>query len=181
MSDRLSLVLEEVDLLAAEATWVNARGPHFVIIHRWYQPGTDCLAGEEVAAVRFMFRGRDFQLELGVGPLILFDFAARNRWLPESASQLAARLNADAFATQHGAHSPTSRKQTRKFTHGTVKVYVERIREAMAVAFKEAGVNLDPYLVLTSESGYRLKATVEWVHLVDQRLIRSGRSRDESY
>jgi hypothetical protein len=181
MNDWLSLVVEEVDLLVAEAAWLNARGPHFVIIHRWQQPGTDCLAGEEVASVQFMSRGRDFQLKLGVGPLIQFDFMARNRWLPQSASQIAAGLNADVFSSQHGTNAPTSRKQTRKFTHGAVKVYMERIREAMALAFREAGVTLDPFLVLISEPGYRLKATVEWIHLVDERLVHFDRSRDEVY
>ncbi|HEV8414598.1 MAG TPA: hypothetical protein VGQ49_13465 [Bryobacteraceae bacterium] len=170
MSDRLSLVVEEVDLLVAEAAWMNARGPHFVIIHAWHQPGTDCLAGEQVAAVRLVFRGRAFQLGLGTGPLILFDFMARNRWLPQSASQLAAGLNADLFSMRHGSNAPKSRKQARRFTHTTVKVYVERIREAMALVFREAGANVDPYLVLISEQGYKLKATVEWIHLVDHPL-----------
>ena len=176
MSDRLSLVVEEVDLLIAEAERLNARGPHLVIIHRWQEPGNQCLAGEEIAAARFVFRGREFQLELGLGPLILLDYLARHRWLTSSASQLAAEINADIFGMHHGANAPKSRKQTRKFTHSSVKVYAQRIREAMALAFREAGVALDPFLVLISEPGYGLKASVEWIHLVDQRLLLSDRS-----
>ncbi len=179
MSDRLNLIVEEVDLLVAEAAWMNARGPHFVIVHHWQQLGSQCLAGEEVAAGRFVFRGREFELtKLGVGPLIELDFLARNRWRSRSASNLAAEMNADAFCMQHGSNAPNYRKQTRNFTHGSVKVYAERIREAMDVAFREAGANLDPFLVLTSEQGYRLKASVEWVHLVGERRIQSDRSRD---
>src|ERR1700693_6111743 len=107
---------------------VNERGPHFIIVHAWQAPGTFCSAGEEIAAVKFMARGRGFQLDIGVGPRILFDFMARNR-LPRGASLLAAGLNADAFSTLHGANSPTGRKRTRKaFTHSALKVYVERIR-----------------------------------------------------
>jgi hypothetical protein len=180
MSNRLSLVVEEVDFLIAEAARLNARGPHFVIVHCWQQPGSRCLAGEEIAAGRFVFRGRGFELErLGVGPLIVLDYLARNRWRPRSASQLAADLNADAFSVQHGANAPKSRKQTRKFTHGAVKVYVERIREAMASAFRQAGANLDPRLVLRSEAGYRLIASVEWIHLIDQRFIQADHSSSE--
>jgi hypothetical protein len=173
MSDRLDLVIEEVDLLIAEATWTNARGPHFLVLHRWQKPGTDCLAGEEIAAVRFMSFGREFDLELPVGPLLVFDFVARHRWLPLNGSQIAAGLNRDPFCSQHGANAPTSRKQTRKFNHGVVKVYIERIREAMAVAFREAGVSLDPFLILISApAGYRLKATVDWLHVADHRVNR---------
>jgi hypothetical protein len=166
MSDRLDLVIEEVNLLVAEAAKMKARGPHFVIIHRWQRPGTDCLAGEEIVSARFMPHGRTFELELAVGPLIVLDFLARHRWLPQNASRIAASLNRDPFYSHHGANAPTSRKQTRKFTHGAVKVYVERIREAMTLAFTGGGVNLDPLLVLVSTpAGYRLKATVDWIHL----------------
>lgn len=173
MSDRLNLVIEEVAFLIEETARMNAQGPHLLVIHTWHQPGSECLAGEEVAAVRFMFRSRQFQMRLGLGPLVLLDYLARHRWRSHSASQLAAGLNADAFCAQHGANAPTSRKQTRRFTHGAVKVYVERIRDAMTMVFREAGVNLDPHLVLISEPGYRLKASIEWVHLTDPRLVRS--------
>ena len=46
----------------------------------------------------------------------------------------------------------------------------KRIRAALQLAFREAGLELDPQRVLVSERtvgnevGYRLRATVEWVH-----------------
>ena len=177
MSDSINLVIEEVDLLLAEAARMQARGPHLIIIHRWQELDGHCLPGEEIAAARVMFRGREFDLDLGLGPLILLDYLARFRWLPQRASQVAAALNADTFCLQHGANAPRSRKQTRKFTHGAVKVYAGRIRNAMAVAFEEAGITLDPFVVLASEPGYRLNASVEWIHLSKQgfRSISSSR------
>src|ERR1039458_9635587 len=108
----LDLVIEEVDLLVAAAAWANARGPHFVIVHRWQQPGSNgCFAGEEVAQARLVDRAREFPLKLGLGSLIEFDYLARHRWLPRNASQLAAEMNADPFCSLHAANAPKSQKQ----------------------------------------------------------------------
>ena len=179
MNSRFDLVVEEVNFLVDEAARLRETGPHFSIIHRWHEPGSRCLAGEEVAQVRFMSGGEGFPLKLGLGPLIMFDYLARNRWLPRNASCLAAEMNADPFCMSHGANAPGSRKQTRKFTHGSIKVFAQRIRDAMELAFRKAEVALDPHLVLMSEPGYRLMARADWLHLVDQRLVQADRSRDE--
>lgn len=169
MSD-LDVIVEEVDLLVAEAAWLNARGPHFVILHLWQKAGSrGCFPGEEVAQVQFINRAREFPLKLGLGPLIEFDYLARHRWLPRKASQLAAEISADPFCSLHAANAPKSERRTRRYTHASVKVFAQRIRDAMALAFRDAGVSLDPHSVLLSDQGYRLKASIEWIHLADER------------
>jgi hypothetical protein len=70
----------------------------------------------------------------------------------------------------HASNVRTSNRQTRKFTRSEIKVYVQRIREALARALKEAGINLDPAEILLGESTvgnevtYRLKGSIEWIH-----------------
>jgi hypothetical protein len=169
MSD-LDLVIEEVDLLVAEAAWMNERGPHFIIVHRWREPGSSgCLPGEEVAQVRLIHRAQEYPLKLGLGPLIEFDYLAHHRWLPINASRLAAEMNADPFCSSHAANAPKFRKRTRRYNHASVKVFAQRIRDAMKLAFRDAEIAMDPRLVLISEPGYRLMASVEWIHLADPR------------
>jgi len=101
----------------------------------------------------------------------MFDYLARNRWLPQTAWQIVAGMRADPFYTRHGASVRIDGKQTRKFSYSAVKGYVKRIRRALHKAFEEAALSLDPSSVLRSESTdsngirYRIKATFEWAHI----------------
>jgi hypothetical protein len=100
---------------------------------------------------------------------LLFEGLARYAHIPQGAAQLEALLRADPFFTRHGANVPGYRP-TRRISRTTVKVHVQRLRVAMAMAFAEAGVNIDPVQVLRTERaagplGYRLWANVEWRHL----------------
>jgi hypothetical protein len=152
-------VTDEIDVVLAEAAELASAGPHFKIIHRSVDPVLECGRGEEVAWALLVHRGREYLLGLSHSILLMFDYLARNRWLPQSARQIVAGMRADSFYAK------------RKFSHASVKEYVKRIRRASEVAFHEAGLKLNPFDVLLSESTesnetrYRLKATIEWIHI----------------
>lgn len=170
MNDRFAPVIEEVEMLIAESSQLMAAGPRFHIVHRFHVPGTNCQAGEEVAVIWLIHQSRAYPLRLPLALRIFFDYLARHR-LPQSAAQIEAGIRRDSFASSHGANARTSRKQTRRIGSSSVKEYAKRIRQALGVAFSEAGLHVDPARVLLSESTvgnevlYRLKAAVEWTHL----------------
>ncbi|MGD0581163.1 MAG: hypothetical protein ABSC08_19845 [Bryobacteraceae bacterium] len=169
VDDRYLPVLREVDLLIAEAASLNAAGPRFVIAHRYCRDGV-CLPGEEIAFVALAYRSREFVLKISTAEKLLFECLARNCHFPQSATQLEAYVRTDAFFAMHGANALRSRL-TRKISRAAIKVHVQRLRAALAIAFAEAGLNLDPVRVLREERatgplGYRLRATFEWRHLV---------------
>jgi len=171
MRDRLALVLHGVDLRLAELRRLAACGPHFRIVHRFREPGAACLPGEEVAWVLLACRSIEYPLPLPLSLLLLTDYLARNRRLPQSAAQIAAGLRTDPFYVRHGANVRTGARLTRKFSFSSMKEYTKRLRRALKVTFDEAGLKLDPFAVLVSEPTegnevrYRLKASVEWIHI----------------
>lgn len=166
MTDPYLSVVREVDLLVAEAASLRCAGPHFVIGHRFAGDGV-CAPGEEVAFVALRHRAREIDLRLSISEKLLFEALARNRHFPQSATQLAGYMRTEFFA-RHGANA-SRLTLVRKMNHSSIKVYVQRLRKALASAFIEAGLELDPNHVLRSERtigpiGYRLRATVAWRH-----------------
>jgi hypothetical protein len=170
MNDPFDLVTEEVELLLAESAQLASSGPHFLILHRFHRPGAGCAPGEEAAGIWLVFRGRLFPLKLSLALRLFFNYLAVYRWLGQSASQIEAGMKVDRFSLLHGFNARSGRKQTRRTGRSAVRVYVERTREALRLAFQEAGVNLDPSEVMRSESTvanevqYRLRGTMEWIH-----------------
>ncbi len=178
MTGRITLVLEEVEVLTAEATELAARGPHFRILHGFHQPGTECCPGEEIVAVWLIYRVREYRLPLSTATLILFDYLARFRWLGQTASQIEMGIRSDPFCAQYGSAGGSSQRRARRIARSAVKEYVKRIRDALAAAFQEAGVPIDPRKVLFSDPttsnqvGYRLRASIEWIHVPRLSLVR---------
>lgn len=171
MCDQFAHVMETVDVVLAEARGLAASGPHFRIFHRFREPGSFCMPGEEVASVVLVFRSHECELALPLSLRILFDYLARNRRLPQSAAQVVAGIQNDAFSFRHGANAKARGRLTRKFCHSSIKEYVKRLRRALRAAFVNAGLRFDPSAALISERTegnevrYRLRATVEWVHV----------------
>ena len=169
--DELMTIIEEVDVLVAEIRELNSEGPHFRILHRFHQPGSDCVPGEEIAGIYLVFRGREYFVRLPLALRLLFDYLARHSHLPQSASQIEAGIRADHFYMQHGATVMGTDKFTRSIPRSYVRVYVERLRLALENSFREAGGLMDAGAVILSqvtvmnEVGYRLKASIEWRHI----------------
>jgi len=169
-NDELMTIVEEIDVLVAEIRELNSAGPHFRIIHRFHLPGTDCAAGEEVAGIYLVHRGREYFLRLSLALRLLFDYLARHSQLPQSAAQIEAGIRAERFYVEHATAVMGSRNFTRGIPRSYVKVYIERLRLALKRQFRKANLQIDTGDVLISqetvmnEVGYRLKGTFEWVH-----------------
>lgn len=180
---RLYSVGRAVDVMLAEASALKTRGPHFRIIHRFADPETPglCVAGEQVVGVFLYHRGHEFQVPLSTSLLLLFDYLAKHRRLPMSAKSIVAGMASDPFCRKHGLRG-LSGLLTRRISRRSVKVYIGRIRAALAEAFREAGLTTDPALVLVAEEttsnevAYRLRATVDVAH-VTQPTKRDGPRR----
>jgi hypothetical protein len=166
-----SAVLDKVELLLTESKYLRTAGAHFRIVHRFRIPGTECLPGEEVAAIYVVHRGREYLIPLSVTLRLMFDCLARHSRAPQSASQIEASFRADPFYARHGMHVANSAALRRRIARSAIKVYVQRIREALTRAFREANLKLDPRDVLLSqetvmnEVGYRLRGTFQWMHI----------------
>lgn len=169
-NDSLLSIIEEVDLLITELRELSACGPHFRIVHRFHQPGSDCAPGEEIFAVSLVHRGREYPLRLSLALRILFDYLARHSRLPQSAAQIEAGIRADYFYIQHAAAVMGRDRFARGIPRSYMRVYIERLRVALAMAFQDAQLPASPRSVLlaertvTNETGYRLEASFEWAH-----------------
>ena len=169
-NDELMTIVEEIDVLVAEIRELNSAGPHFRIIHRFHLPGTDCAAGEEVAGIYLVHRGREYLVPLSLALRLLFDYMARHTHLPQSAAQIEAGIRAERFYVEHASAVTGFGKFSRGIPRSYVKVYFERLRLALKRQFRKANLRMDAAdVVITqetvmSEVGYRLRATFEWVH-----------------
>jgi len=167
-----NLVLEKVELVLTEVAEMRARGPHFRIYHRFhdFDSGLTCAPGEEIFGVCLVHRSREHFLSLSLSLRLLFDYLARYSRFPQNAAQIEAGIRADRFCTQHGKRAGEPCRLTRKITRSYVRVYIQRLRTGMLCVFREAGLTIDPNVVVVSEAtvssemGYRLKASFEWVH-----------------
>jgi hypothetical protein len=150
---------------------LRSSGPHFRIYHRFRKPGTDCSPGEEILAVCLVDHGREYHLKLSLALRILFDYLARHSRFPQSASQIEAGVRADRFSAQHAAAVMSASASTRSISRSCVKVYIERLRKALEMVFRETSLQIAARAVLLSQQTvmnevvYRLKASFEWTHI----------------
>jgi hypothetical protein len=161
------MLLEAVDLLLSEMNNFERNGPCFQIIHRFSQGS--CAPGEEISTILLAYNSNLYQLPLALSQRFVFDFLAQHRRIGMDSSQIVSGLSSDWFYRDHAANS--GHRQLKKIRRPTVKVLVQRIREAMESAFAEAKVKVDPYEVLCSclaEGSkrvlYKLHADVRWQH-----------------
>jgi hypothetical protein len=171
MRDSQALILEKVNLILAEIAELRERGPHFRIHHRFHRPDLgDCAPGEEIVAIGLVHRGREYFLPLSLSLRILFEYLVRHSRLPQSAAQIEAGVREDPFSTHHASNAVTQNRLTRSIPRSYVRVYIERLRNALELVFRKAGLPTEPHMVLLSEEtvmnevGYRLVATADWVH-----------------
>ncbi len=168
-SDGYQPLLEEVDFVLAEQRLLSSEGPHFIVKHGYHVPGTFCVPGETVEEVCLWENFSEYPLLLAPTPILLFDCLRRFRRL--TAATVEEIMLNHAFYTDYGLHCSGPKRHISIPRRLTTKVYISRIHEAMARAFREAGLRLDPKRVLLSESigsnmvTYRLKGQIEVVHL----------------
>ncbi len=170
MRDSLEPVIDGVDLLLAELRLLKSQGPHLRIVHRFREPGMLCAPGEEIVIVFLVYRGQRYALRLSLALRLLVDYLAKHAHFPQSASQIEAGMRADPFYLKHGTNAILHNGLKRRISRSAIKQYVKRLRLALGLAFRDAGLNLNPLHVVVSEPtlmnevGYRLNATVEWFH-----------------
>lgn len=159
-------LLEAVQVMLAEISALERLS--FQIIHRFSQGS--CAPGEEVAAICLAQKQGLFQLRLGLTQRLLFDFLAQHRQLSLDSLQIVSGLMGDWFYRDHAANS--GYRQTNKIRRQTVKVVVQRIREAMEDVFEQAQLSCNAWDVLRSHPApgtkrtlYRLHGDVRWQHL----------------
>ncbi|HET6844916.1 MAG TPA: hypothetical protein VFK06_25015 [Candidatus Angelobacter sp.] len=162
------MLVEALDLLVAELRHLQRHGPSFVISHRFAQDNF-CVPGEEISAVELACDGNTFQLHLALAQRFVFDYLAHHRRIALDSLQIVSGLTGDWFYRDHAANS--EHPQPKKILRPTVRVIVQRIRDAMEVAFAKAQVKLDPHDVLRSCPAegskrvlYKLCADVRWHH-----------------
>jgi hypothetical protein len=150
-NDELMKIVEEVDVLIAEIREMRSEGPHFQILHRFRTPGADCAPGEEIVGVYLVHHGREFFVRLSLSLRLLFDYLARHSRLPQSATQIEAGIRADRIYTRHPATAMWNKNVTRSIPRSFVRVYVQRMRSALADCFHDAALPMDASNVLLSQ------------------------------
>jgi len=165
IADAVTLI-EAVELILAEDALVSKRIPTFRIEHGFSQGA--CAPGEEVTAVQCLRVGMKFQLHLALAERLVFNLFGQNRTIAMDAAQVVSGLGG-WFFRDHARNS--GNRQIVKVRVPTVKVIVQRIRKAMAVAFDKAGTPFNPYDVLqsfhaegTNRVLYKLNAAVLFEH-----------------
>jgi ribosomal protein S20 len=176
MADRLALVLEEIDYLLAEQRELAFQGPQFVIVHKTDpRPGLEelragCLPEEKLLGVLLMYHGQERQLRLSPAEAALFNYVAQYR-IGQTASQIERGIRSDPFIAAQRLRARTSNRRNARFHRTTIKTYVKRIRAALASAFTDVGLRLDPESVMVAqrtvgnEVAYTIRARVEWRHV----------------
>jgi hypothetical protein len=162
------MLLEAIELLLTEMAHLEGKGPCFQIVHRFSQGS--CAPGEEITAIHLVHDGNVFQLPLALAQRFVFDFLAQHRRIALDSLQIVSGLSADWFYRDHAANS--GHRQVKKVRWPTVKVLVQRIRDAMAATFTQAQVRFNPADVLRSRPAegskrvlYQFHADVHWRHV----------------
>ncbi len=163
---QFAMLLEAIELQLIEIAKIERAGPCFRVQHRFSRGS--CAPGEEIAAIKLIQNGDFYQLPLALSARFTFNCLAENRSIALDAFQIASTLNG-WFYRAHGLNSGI--RQTTKVRVATVKVLVQRIRQAMASTFAKAGLTCDPCDVLRSFNAegsrralYRLRADIRWEH-----------------
>ena len=164
-SDPTDRIIEEIEFIEAERRQSRESGPYFRIIHRSERRPDSYYSYQEAVAVFLVCKGRFFQVMLGSVLVKLFDYMARHNRLAQTARQVENGTRADPLFRMRRGIRPKNCIPRRY-----VRVYVDRIRVALGLVFRECGLGIRPDAVLISEetvmneSGYRLRASFQWLH-----------------
>ena len=165
--ETISKIIDELEYIDAERRELSANGPQFRIVHRSPQSFTPCSLHETVV-VYLVHQGRAFQVQLGTTLVALFDYVARHNRVAQTAKQIE-----NGTRSQRGLEERRSGVRARGIPRRYVRVYTDRIRAALGLALRDAGLEINPDAVLVSEEtalneiGYRLRGTFEWMHTME--------------
>jgi hypothetical protein len=175
----LDQLIEEIDFIVAERRNLRARGVHLIVTHLDHIPGTICAPGEMVGDVSLGGIPSPTSFGLSHLSLLMIDCFCRYR-LPLSAWRIEQIMNSDPFYVDYAANQIDFDQICAKPDSRTVRVYVPRIQRRMEAVFRDRGLVVDPLQILISEPTetnvivYRLKATVEIVHIDRHKTVTLG-------
>jgi hypothetical protein len=170
MQNDSDFIVRLARLMEAERAQFAARGPQFCIHHSLWQAGTICTPGEVITGIYLVHRGKRIPLPLSVRNALLFDFLARYRHVPQSATQISLGLRTDTFSRCHGSYAKAGGAFQRSITRTAVKQQIMRLRTALQAGMNAAGLRFDAHRIILSERTtsneirYRLKGLVAWEH-----------------
>lgn len=174
MTKRSDPLIRELEVVQLELAELRMSGPQFLIIHRFREPGTIwCTNGEETIDVLFQHRHEPYSLKLSRIGMLVLEYLARNRSLPQSAQQIALGMERDGFIQEQGRNAREQLRLKTTITRAAVKQHIMLMRKRLGKLFRRLGINLDPTRVLvsveteTNEVRYRLRAFVTWLHPED--------------
>jgi hypothetical protein len=166
----LDLALFEYDLANLQIAMAERGMVRMVIVHRYAEVAGGCTAGEEIQSIWLVSAGRSYPVRLSTPHLILFDYLARHRNIPQTAALIAAGLQTELFYLDHGSNARGHRVVCPRTSRTAVRKQVERIRKALTESLAEAHLRLDPTDILRSEPTssnerrYSVHADVVWEH-----------------
>jgi hypothetical protein len=165
-------VVAEIEYLRAKRAQVSSASPRLIVVHGEHQPLTKCMPGETVEQVSLAVRSNVISLQLSPTGLVIADIFARKKPMVLCATHIERSLASDPFYMRLGANAVSVPRPTIRLTRKTIKVYIQRLRQQLGKALREAGLAMLPEEVLVSEStdlsnvtAYRLAIPCEFVHL----------------
>lgn len=164
-------LVEEVDFRLAHRRDLRERGVHLIVTHSCHIPGTLCAPGERIEDIALAGQPEPPSLGLSPASLLLMDCICRYR-RPLTAQRIEQIMNTDPFYIRHAANRVGRNLCIVRPDRKSVRAYVPRIWSQMERAFLRQKLNIDPRQILLAETTdsniatYRLKATVEVVHII---------------
>jgi len=168
VSEAVDRIIDELEFIEAERRQLKAKGPHFMIVQRDGEQCNACASHRDFAAVYLLHQGRFFQVSLGTVLMRLFDYLARHNRVAQTAKQIENGTRIDL-----SLRVPRDAVSTSVIPRRYVRVYVRRIRQALGVALRQAGLEIESDAVLASdgtalnEVGYRFHGTFEWLNTAE--------------
>jgi hypothetical protein len=114
---------------------------------------------------------------LSPGQLLVGDYLLRNSQFAQTASHIANGIHAGSFYCEHATNGHGRRQRMRRIPRAAIREYIKRLHRALAIAFHEANLRIDPLDVLTVEESvgnqvlYRWKAAVRWFTLISRGMM----------
>ena len=177
-------LVKEVDFRLAHRRHLRRRGVHLIVTHGLHVPGTLCAPGEIIEDIALGGEPRPRSLGLSHLSLLLMDCFCRYR-RPLTALRIEQIMNTDPFYVRYAANWIGIGQCIARPDRRSVRTYIRKIWKQMEGPFQAAGLSIDPRQILLSEMTesnivvYRLKATVEVVHITrDNFSRRSNQPKD---